>query len=520
MDGNWTYFEAAIVGQAWHLYNAFFGVFFALGAHYYAVSGVLIHQYMRMRQTEHPVGLADEVRGYAVKTGGMIIVIFLFWLPSQYVTYSTQTLMGKPKDILSVELAGDYPTPLAIGAAHKLLKAITGQLISVVSLDDSAVREFINQSTLNLDDPELRYELSEFVANCYRPAHTAYRTDHRAPEVYDHSEGHVQKYSGYIGNDYFLNTQGYYRTCSDMSACTGTGYKMPAHLAQRYGIRHEQSVTFVDRHTGQNKTVIAQNPPSCYTWWTGKADHDYDISGLPAGYTPLHDKLRQAAEDQLGKRIVSKAAADTHIAKMLYNNNTITSTVNPPASDRSWWESTKEWISVAVSSALAKGAEIFLAVALKALIYALPIIHSLILFAYILFLTFAVPLSGFAPGYAARSLVHLIYIMLLPLMWVLAEVLNSGLLKLLYPTQMDGETVVYITASVDTGMTTTVIGVVTIMLYVWLPLYLRSIFSSLGDKISDSTDALVSASKSAGSAGAGNIANKAGRAISAAKNAK
>ena len=518
--GNWTFFDAVIVGQAWHLYNSFFTVFYALGAHYYVITGVLVQQYIRMRQTEYPVGLADEVRGYAVKTGGMIVIMLLFWLPTQYMTYSTQQLAGKHKDILPVSLAGDYDTPLAVGAALKLLKATTAQLISVVSLDDSPVREFVHQSTLRISDPELRYELSEFVAACYRPAHTAYRTDHRAPSIYESSDGHVSRYSGYIGNDYFLTTQGYYRTCSDMSRCTGSGYKMPHSVAQRYGIRYEQPVTFIDRHTGQNKTVIAQNPPSCYTWWTGNADHDYDISGLPGGYTPLYDKLRVAAEEQLGKRIISKAAADTHIAKMLYNANTITSTVNPPTSSRSWWEATTEWLSVALSSALAKGAEVWLAVTLKALIYALPIIHALLVFADVVFLSFALPLAGFAPGYAAKSLVHLTYIMLLPMVWVLAEILNSGLLKLLYPTQIDGETLVYITASVDTGMTTTMIGVVTIMLYVWLPLYLRATFAGLGDTVSDATESLVGASKSAGSAGAGNIASKAGRSINAASAAK
>ncbi|MBE0471365.1 MAG: conjugal transfer protein TraG N-terminal domain-containing protein [Methyloprofundus sp.] len=506
MEPAWNYAEVVLGGQGWHFYNLFFDIFSTLGVHYYAFAIVMLATYFDIKKQGYAIPAHYEIKIYFIRTITFFIVVFLFWMPSNYAKYSTQKLIDSERfDSVPVafdNLDGDYPTPLGIGLTHKLLKALTHQMNNSSLLDMRATEAFMTQNLMKIENPKTQVETAYFIEQCYRPAL------HRL-SIVNNFEDDYDGLPTYIGDE-LLMQPGIYKKChqteSDSGNCLGSADRMPVELAEKLNIQTKHLVSSED-----GSSFYATVTPSCYTWWTGNEDHYYDHSGIPGDYIALREQLYAEAKKHFNRTwALSKNAEDEYIQRLLFNSDMLERTTPDTTSEKHIGGKIKDWVVTSFASAGAKIFEVILAFTLKALTYALPIIHGFLVFGFLAFASFAIPMSGFSLSYSMSMLLHFLYIMLLPVVWNIAGLMNDAVLRLLYPNNFESDTVLFISMDVNTGMATTIVSILSGLLYIWLPLYLRSVFSSLGDKVADATDSLISESQKAGKTGGGALISKMG----------
>lgn len=486
--------EIGITGIGWEFYSKIIMLIVALNLHLLPFAYMIIRNWWETsRSQDAGFAAVTELKRTSSDFLVMAIVMLLFWYPMPQTSYNSASYVAatdQAKDLYQKINPQSSSVPVPIGWYGLMLvtKATTNQIIAWTQFDNKAQTMLHAMNTMRIKDRDLQYQTDAFASACYYSVLNRWQYETKTP--FPQPAGNaVSDQITYIGNNVFMNTKGYYRTCnqSDMNSgmCYGSSAKMPPEVASRFNIRYEQPVTFIDRHTGQNKTIIAQNPPSCHTWWTGNADHDYDISGLPAGYTPLRAALLQNAKDYFDEHPfifnLSTEKEDELINRLLKND--------PPklaAQDRDWsemglWDMLKNGLFVVIGAIGGTIMALLLSVAIDVLKPLLYMLQSLAIFGVILSLSITLLIGVYRPEVVLKHAGFLFAILLLPLFWHAADYLNEGLLRILYPQYASGSTALVL----NEGVSAILYFIFILLAYLALPGYFIKMMGQAGAEAAD-----------------------------------
>ena len=323
----------------------------------------------------------------------------------------------------------------------------------------------------------------------------------------------------YIGNDLFLNTKGYYKGCSATenrnNECYGAAEKMTPQVAAMTGVTTRFTKTASD---GNDYTFNAS--PSCYTWWTGNNDPIYDAAaGLPEDYESLEDKLFAYAREQhaggssggranLSQPALSDEETEALVKQMLINSSdvglgNVRNDVNEGAEGNllSWsYEAIKQFVA-GIGAALLL---LILQATLQVLVPLLYMMQALAVMAFIVAMSITLILKRYSIGTAANAMVILIGLLILPLLWHIADILNSELIHMMIGNDNDPGYSLF--TAVNDTLLNLIVLIFSFFSYIYLPKLFFGFISDLGLKMeSNSTDFV---NKISGEAGANTPTSK------------
>ena len=479
-----SYLEIYLTAAAWDWYGSFVTFLRALNLHYAPFIYIMLKNWWDTRRSQDSgTAVLVEWRRNYFDVYTMMLVVILFWIPSPYTTfkasqhiqeivaetkgiptsqiYKEVEIAKSMKDSFSMAAPGEVPIPIGWYMLTYAAKGSINQLIESTQFTSKIKTLSQAYSSMKISDRELREETNAFYSSCYAPTLGKFQNEtHQPIPVFDDPNE-----AAYIGNSIFINTPGYYKECTqaqeDGGQCYGSGFYMPYNVAERKGLQ-----TIFEYTTSDGKQDYYQMTPSCYTWWTGKTDYNYP-SYSEAG-------LKERLSDEGAKSVLSEAIAsganfsdpqfgplsgfqavslsaissywtwaysqagsehnkEDIIKKLLRNEPPSLIADKEAPDDRSWLQSGADWIQGLIGGIGAGIASFSMGVVLELLKPALIMIYSATLFGAIMYSSIILLFGGFSVASIVKIIFYIAGIMLLPLWWHIASIIDEMLLQIMYP---------------------------------------------------------------------------------------
>ncbi len=483
--------------------------------------------------------------------GIMMLVIILFWLPNSVTKFDApayvqniQSVSNDPNSsavFINAQAAMGQSSSAAINippgwyAIIHGTKAAINQLKEWMVFTPTATTMLTVFNNFKIEDDEVRAESDLFYSQCYIPALKRYQNATKpVPNL-------PAEDANYIGNNVFINTPGLYKACTqtdiDNGTCLGDPLTMPFTAAEKYGI----PTRFTDTSTITNdgRPLTFSSTPSCYQWWTGDFDQHYFGGTLPT-HPSLKDKMFDQAAISALKTIQKNPGIATPLASTI---NTIpafqtwvqsaTGLASSEAKDNSIRKmlsidapsltadpdelySEPEGISATIKSGIqgiydlgqgfigGVGAAITsmtLGVVLEVLKPALVMIQAGMIFAVLLYMAITLPIGGFSAETVIKHGMVILGILMLSFIWHVADLLNEGLIRILYPGA---------TSLMDLEMSTEgfVFQIWLFSIYIVFPGIFLFMMRNAGHDIAEVSSSAMTDFKSAGKKGASKVPSK------------
>lgn len=505
-----NYIEIVLTGLGWDFYSKLVMLIYTLNLHYIPFIVVMLKNWWETRRSQE-AGLASivEWRRNYTDIYSMMLVVILFWAPSKYMTFSPSdaiqkiqsesvedgTVYSNVKDSFNSE-SREVQIPLGWGLLINFSKGTINQLNEWMKFEPKMSNLLQTFSSVRIKDDQLRQEVDTFFTSCYLPVLSRYRNESQTPVPVPSSSDDIS----YIGNDLFLSTPGYYKSCSqsqkNAGQCYGAAERMPYQTADQLGI-----------FTGYaNDTQTTVYPPTCYSWWTGKEYRggdleDYGSKGLkerilnyalsaddsPAALSDqqvemisgwLSDWSDTASDIQLERQtalikrmLKNKPPSFVYIKEKHYGNESI---------EQSWMNKGIDYAQQGIGALGAAWQSTWASVLVETIVPALPMIQSMILFIIIIISAIVLPIGLFSAQTAVAFFFVFFTVLSWSFWWHLADIINEGLLNYMYP---DG--VALAEFSLDSLQQRSIIGMVTAITYLLFPAIWSAALGIIGFSVVD-----------------------------------
>jgi len=517
-----SYLEIMLTGTAWDFYGKFAQFIYALNLHFLSFIIVMLQNWRETRQSQE-AGIASivEWRRNYFDIYTMMFVVMFFWMPSQYTTFKAAQHVQEIQNKLAghensfaykefksiapkISEQGEIPMPPGWFVILYGTKASINQITEWINLAHTPTMTKLLTvfNSTKIEDEELRTETNEFFSACYQPTLARFQNETHEPIPKPEEEDNIN----YVGNNLFKSTPGYYKACTQSQAnsgtCYGAAFKMPYQLANRYGIQ-TSFITATPNANGQY--VQYANAPTCYTWWTGQAD---------TGYSSYQ---RKGLRDQLADYMASELVKDDTIrnAWTWVSNNFLNGDkdilvqkllkTDPPSltqdRERQYADGGSnaqgffDWFQGIFASVGAALAGFTLSVVLETLRPGLALFQAGAIFTIIMMIAIILPIGGFKIETVVMLAIFLFTALILSLWWHIADVLNEGLISILYP-HLEGE------EDMDVGLNTFLYIMFLFFFYIGIPGYFGKMLGMIGIEAADMTGAEIKELRQAGSKGA------------------
>jgi hypothetical protein len=502
--------RVVLEGMGWDIYNKIVLLITSLGLHYVPFIAVLLKNWWETRSSQE-AGIASIVewrRNYFDVYSMMFVVIF-FFIPSSSTQMSSAEMAGN----LMTGNSGDYnissqkyDVPIGWWVVFKMGNATVAQLKEWIGTGEDYLRMLETFNTAQITNDQLKVEVTRFYNECYLPTYSRWRRETHTP-IPTPVEGDDMLY---LGNQLFVNTAGYYKSCDPTTqannACYGSNENMPMVMAKQLGMETEFTTKLND-----GTMMQYTDTPSCYTWWTGKSDISYN--GNLAGYESLRSKLIQHAVNkwlatnpnkplgQYGSKDSLYPANEQFLMRMLKNDppdlDAMKDEVNN--SERSFWEMIKDGITTFIASMGSTILALLFEVAIQILVPFIYMLHALMIFVFIFALPVIMLFSAFRPGIVINLIIFLFGLLFLGVIWHIADLLYNNLIKIMLG---GNEYSMFESMSLKETQMQLLFFIYLFFVYIYIPKYVMSMASAAGIKWQDVTDdALDASSKSQSSLG-------------------
>ena len=520
-----NYLEVVLTAVGWDFYGKIVTMIYSLGLHFLPLVFVMFKNWRDTQTSMDPRNASEaEMSRNFFDVGIMMLVIILFWLPNSNTTFDpseyTQAIQAESSDPNSSQVFKQAQEAMGVSSTTAIdippgwyilingIKATINQLKEWLVLSPTAKAILTVYNNLKIEDDQVRAESDLFYSQCYLPAQKRYQNTMKPVASMSSDD------ESYIGNDVFVNTPGLYKACTqsdiDNGTCLGDPLTMPFTAAEKYGITTRFTDTTTITQDGRPLTY--SSTPSCYQWWTGDFDEHY-VAGT-INREPLKDVLyEQAAASALKQEAMGAllpAAGQSTLGSFM---NWASNTFGSGAKDRTIRSMLKtdqpdmvadpddSYEAEAPATFLGflksmgqKGVDtvqgflagvgagmtaVTLGVVLEALDPALKMIQAGLVFGVLLYLAITLPIGGFSAETVIKHGMILFGVLMLSLIWHVADILNEGLLRILYPNPLD-----LLKASFNT--TGLLFQIFLFLLYILLPAVFLMMMREAGYRLADS----------------------------------
>lgn len=542
-----NYIEVALTATGWDIYTKFFLFIYTLNLHYIPFVWVMVSNWADTRKSQE-AGLASivEWRRNYIDIYSMMIVILLFWIPNPNTTFDaseyvnaiqikmeknqleSQEAQSESNIVLNAtqqtKQYGSIPIPPGLWFVTMSTKAFTNQMTEwIESLDTPHLKSLLTAfTTMKIKDSQLKAEVNDFYSSCYLPTLYRYQNETKQPLPEPDESDDLN----YVGNKLFLNTPGYYLSCSSTQkstgSCYGTAERMPYDTAEQYGL---QTTFILDKPNANGETVQFATSPSCYMWWTGNRDTngysmygEYDRDGLEERLAD-HAAIQLASQkmlDDVGTGTLSAGlsniwqwanntfgeqdAEDVLVQRLLKSDqpNLLAKRDTPSLQNQSIGQDMWDWFQGVFATAGAGAASFTLGIVLELLKPGLLMVQAGIIMTIIMLMAVILPFASFKPGALAALVVYLMGAMLLSLWWAIAGMIDEGLVSLLFPSLSLGDI-----KNPDEAINTFLFLMSVFFFYLGIPVYFGKMIAVAGFEAFEMTKGEMDGLSSAGSTGAG-----------------
>ena len=517
-----NYLEIVLTAVGWDFYGKIVTMIYSLNLHLLPLVLVMLKNWRDTQTSMDPRNASEaEMSRNFFDVGTMMLVIIIFWLPNSNTTFDpseyTQAIQAESSDPNSSQVFKQAQEAMGVSSTTAIdippgwyilingIKATINQLKEWLVLSPTAKSILTVYNNLKIEDDQVRAESDLFYSQCYLPAQKRYQNTMKPVASMPSDD------ESYIGNDVFINTPGLYKACTqsdiDSGTCLGDPLTMPFTAAEKYGIptRFTDTTTI----TQDGRPLTYSSTPSCYQWWTGDFDQHYVAGTIDR--EPLKDALyEQAALSGLEQTTALEAlipgggntvSAFTNSVRNVFGmgesdfkDRTVKAMlkVDQPfiiddpddsySSDDSLGETaSKMWDRVqGFFAGIGAGMTVAsLGVVLEALDPALKMIQAGLVFGILLYLAITLPIGGFSAETVIKHGMILFGVLMLSLIWHVADILNEGLLRILYPNPLD-----LLKASFNT--TGLLFQIFLFLLYILLPAVFLMMVREAGYNLADS----------------------------------
>ena len=517
-----NYLEIVLTAVGWDFYGKIVTMIYSLNLHLLPLVLVMLKNWRDTQTSMDPRNASEaEMSRNFFDVGTMMLVIIIFWLPNSNTTFDpseyTQAIQAESSDPNSSLVFKQAQEAMGVSSTTAIdippgwyilingIKATINQLKEWLVLSPTAKAILTVYNNLKIEDDQVRAESDLFYSQCYLPAQKRYQNTMKPVASMSSDD------ESYIGNDVFVNTPGLYKACTqsdiDNGTCLGDPLTMPFTAAEKYGITTRFTDTTTITQDGRPLTY--SSTPSCYQWWTGDFDQHYVAGTIDR--EPLKDALyEQAALSGLEQTTALEAlipgggntvSAFTNSVRNVFGmgesdfkDRTVKAMlkVDQPfiiddpddsySSDDSLGETaSKMWDRVqGFFAGVGAGMTVAsLGVVLEALDPALKMIQAGLVFGILLYLAITLPIGGFSAETVIKHGMILFGVLMLSLIWHVADILNEGLLRILYPNPLD-----LLKASFNT--TGLLFQIFLFLLYILLPAVFLMMMREAGYRLADS----------------------------------
>lgn len=503
--------EIVLTGLGWDFYSKLVMFVYTLNLHLLPFGIVMVKNWWDTRRSQEAgqATLVEWRRNYSDIYVMMFVVLF-FWIPSDQTTFNSADYIRELQSesaqdgtvYTEIQESFDHnqesqEVPLPIGWAFLInfTKGSVNQIKVWSDFQPKMTTMLQTFSSVRIKDDQLRKEVDTFFTSCYLPVQNRYRSESKTPVPVPAEDDDLT----YIGNQLFLSTAGYYKACTqaqiNAEQCYGAAERMPYQTADQLGI-------FTGYANDIQKTIY---PPTCYSWWTGKAYRGGELEEFgPAGlrerilnYALFTDKTPGSLSDQavemisgwfedsetaaeirtskqtaLIKRMLKNAPPNfVYIKEKHYGNESI---------EQSWMSKGIDYVQKGVGAAGAAWESMWASVLVEQVVPALPMVQSILIFVVITMSALILPLGL----YSAQTVVALFFFIFTVLSWsywwLLADMINEGLLNWMYP-----DSIALAEFSLDAVQQRSVITIVTAITYLLFPMIWTVLLGIVGIKAVD-----------------------------------
>ncbi|WP_130537691.1 conjugal transfer protein TraG N-terminal domain-containing protein [Thiomicrorhabdus indica] len=544
-----NYFEVILTAVAWSWYGKISYMIYSLNLHLLPLAIIMLKNWYETKSSME-TGIASEVelRRNFFDLGSAMLVVLLFWMPSQYTKFdpavhiqqiSEQSRSPENANVftsaaqnMGVDSSAAVAVPPGWYALLYGMKGVMNQLKEWTGYLPNGTAMLNVYNNLDIKDAAIRSESDMFFSSCYIPALKRYQNANRPVPPIDPAD------LNYIGNDVFVNTPGFYQACTqaqtDDGSCFGPVLSMPLKFAEQAGIQTEFSIMengapVIDRY---GRPLRKLSTPSCKQWWNASYDNHYMGGSVPSNdFDGLRQKLYEQAayssmslhstsamnemdwfkgqdyaaylgwaSDQLG--LTDEETKDNLVKRMLQldapsyliNQNDDT----PVAADgiKGWAQKAYDWTQELFGGFGAAYQSMVLGAMHEVLRPGLEMLQAGMLFGMILFSSISLPIALFSLEAVIKHGMMLLGILMLPLLWHLADVMNEGLVKVFYPNAS-------ILADMKVSGESFIFMIFLLGLYILLPIMFTRMMTAAGYDAGIKFNDFAGDFKDAGSKGAG-----------------
>lgn len=532
-----NYLEIVLTAIGWDFYGKIVFMIYSLNLHLLPIVFVMFQNWRNsVESSSARIGYKVEMNNNFFDVGIMMIVIMLFWLPNSATKFDApnyiqniQNVSNNPTSSVvftNAQNAMGVPSDAAINIPPGWYIMVNGTKAGINQLKEwmvfapTATTMMTVFNNFKIEDDAVKAESDLFYSQCYQPALERYQNATRpVPNL-------PAEDATYIGNDVFLNTPGLYKACTqsdiDNGTCLGDPLTMPFTSAQQYGI--DTRFTDTSTTTSDGRPLTFNSTPSCYQWWSGDYDDHY-FGGTLTSQPSLKDKMFDQAAISGINTMANNAGVLTPITGIpafftymqsvtgLSGSETKDRTIrkmlsiDPPdltADPDGLYSEPKDasgWIQGAynmgqsfVGGIGAAITSVTLGVVLSVLRPALEMIQAGMIFAVLLYLAITLPIGGFSAETVIKHGMVILGILMLSFIWHVADLLNEGLIRILYPGA---------TSLMDLEMSTSgfVFQIWLFTLYIAFPALFLFMMKTAGQEIAEASSNMMSDFRSAGKRG-------------------
>ena len=464
-----SYFELATTLIGWHVANSIAEVLVKSGLVLLPL-GILIWRNWSepMRSQSMREAAAVSLRRMELDALIACVVIVLAFLPAVPVSRTDIRFEEPYNDTPTHAQAPNLPyginsdsvlgirIPVLWWLVYHASALFTDQVVSAIDkLDDPAIlrASLLRIAQLTIDDEKLIAEIRRFRIDCFEPSLAKYQRAPNPPKVNNNFEA-----VDWLGSEIFLETEGYYRACSDVQRCgTGYGATLP--------------VIGWPARPGQDAIL---HQPQCDAWWNDEqlglrarlVENLIEQGPWLQSFIDRMEKKMQDPQVRANNPYLVRHMVDRILRRMLNQvprNMVVRADREPGIFIFNPGAPSFDWVQQLIASFGALMLSALMHIMMELILIGLPMLQALMLMLLYMALPLAVPYAVLQPGIIVRAVVLLFSLRFLSALWAVAEFLDEKLLRTMYPDWLAFE------FGGSGTVADVVLGLITLTAYLTLP---------------------------------------------------
>lgn len=251
-----SYFHLITISTSWFFYNKFFIIMTEYGVIYAPFIVYLYSRWYDKLEDDNFNSIAVlSIKGLTVDIVVYLLLYGFAILPfininAEQLTYTNQNTGDNYKIEESIKM------PMLWYGIDYITSSLTKSLKQTLPNNIEGIRGKIDAvKKINIKSQSVKIDISNFIRDCYSPALAKYQKMS--------IQGVPIKQIDWFGSEYFLKTEGFYKSCTANSSSPACGHIKPDGTTVNGNVDYPQGITT------QNKSIDATNAVSCKAIWLG-----------------------------------------------------------------------------------------------------------------------------------------------------------------------------------------------------------------------------------------------------------